>query len=277
MRLYIFVMGACAALVASTASAHGPQIQVTNTSNKIITRELIPAGPYGNSLTAPKSVYVMPILKSNSGNPSTDYWLVTPNNAIDPILQVSAFQFGPGLAYGFGHTFDSGQHFNVNFLDSFKTWDGAAFVNNPGPEEIGAFRGDSTTPADTAFTTDVSPYQGLAFSNISATYNAESHSSMRFRVLGNGASALVEPSDGLYLVKLQATSTQSLLAASDPFYFLLYKNASPASLSSAVASLGVDSSLVQYLPIPEPTAIGLMAIGSTGVLLVGRRRGREIA
>jgi hypothetical protein len=263
-------LGTCAAFAVSTARAHGPQIQVTNTNNKIVTRELIPAGSYGNSLTGQKSVYVIPILQAVTGNPPTAYWQVMPNSAIDPILNVSAYQFGPGLAYGYGHTFDSGQHFNVNFTDSLKRWSGAAFVNNTGPEEIGAFRGDPTTPADTAFTTDSAPFQGLVFSNISATYNAEAHSSMRFRVLGNGTSALVEPQDGLYLMRLQITSTQPSLAASDSFYFLLYKNASAESLSSAVSSLGVDPSLVQYLPIPEPAAAILAAVGSIGVLMFRR-------
>ena len=114
--------------------AHGPQIQVTNTGNKIITRELILEGQYSTSLTSPKSVYVIPILQAVTGNPSTAYWTVMPNPAIDSILGISGFQFGPGLAYGYGHTFDSGQHFNVNFMGSLKRWNGAVFVNNPGPE-----------------------------------------------------------------------------------------------------------------------------------------------
>jgi hypothetical protein len=276
MRICMIAFGACAALAASTANGHGPQIQVTNTSSKIVTRELIPAGPYGNSLTAPKSVYVIPILQAITGNPSTAYWQVMPNSDIDPILSVSAYQFGPGLAYGFGHTFDAGQHFNVNFTDSLKRWNGANFAANPGPEEIGAFRGDSTSPADTAFTTNSGPFQGLVFNNISATYNAESHSSMRFRVLGDGASALVEPQDGLYLLQLQITSTQPSLAASDPFYFLLYKNASPSSLNSAVLSLGIDPSLVQFLPIPEPRAAVLAVVGLIGLLYFPPRPRRKL-
>src|SRR5262245_30481284 len=151
MRVCLIALGACATIIASTASAHGPQIQLTNDNGKIVTRELIPAGPYGNSLLPPKTVYVIPILQAVTDSPANAYWLVMPNPEIDPILNVSAYQFGPGLAYGYGHTFDAGQHFNVNFMDSLKRWNGTTFANNSGPEEIGAFRGDSTTPADTAF------------------------------------------------------------------------------------------------------------------------------
>ncbi len=269
MHARIFVLGACLALVVSTASAHGPQIQVTNDNNKIVTRQIILDGPYANSLTAQKLVYVIPILQPVTGSPSTSYWSVLPNSAIDPILGVTEYQFGPGLAYGYGHTFDAGQHFNVNFADSLKRWNGSTFADNPGPEEIGAFRGDATGPADTAFTTDSAPFQGLVFSDISATYNADSHSSMRFRVLGNGTSALVEPNDGIYLLRLQIASTQAGLDPTDVFSFVLYKNATPTDIATAVSSLEVDPALVQYLPIPEPAA-GILAMFGVITFLMAR-------
>jgi hypothetical protein len=273
MRARMFVLGACAAFAASAANAHGPQIQITDTSNKITTRELILDDPYSDSLTNEKSVYVLPILKAVTGSPSTDYWTVMPNDDIDPITGSSQFQFGPGLAYGYGQTFDAGRHFNVNFVDSLKRWDGSAFGNNPGPEEIGAFQGDATFPADTAFTTDSAPYQGLVFSNITAGYDDESHSYMRFRMLGDGTSALSEASDGIYLLKLQITSTQPGLDPSNVMSFVLYKNATFSDLSAAVAALGVDPSLVQFVGIPEPTA-GALAVGGF-VALVLRRRARR--
>ena len=268
---------ACTALASSVAYAHGPQIQVTDTNDKITTRTLLTEDPYGDSLTAPKSVYVLPILKAVSGAPSTDYWTVMPNSTIDPILSISQFQFGPGLAYGYGHTFTEGFHFNVSFTDSLKTWDGSSFVNDPGPEAVGAFRGDATSSPDQVVLTGSGiPAQSLVFSNISATYNSDSHSSMRFRLLGDGSSALVPPAVGLYLLQLQITSTQPGLAASDPFYFLLYKNASPGSLDAAVASLGVDSSLVQYVPVPEPAAALLLSFGAVGLLIRPNRRRRSV-
>ena len=45
----------------AAASAHGPQIQITNDNNKIVTRALHQDGDYSLALTAPKSVYVMPL------------------------------------------------------------------------------------------------------------------------------------------------------------------------------------------------------------------------
>jgi hypothetical protein len=253
----MIVFCACVVFAIAEANAHGPQIQVTNTSSKITTRELIPAGPYGTSLTPEKTVYVMPVAKVVSGSPSTDYWTVLPNSTIDTTLGVSAYQFGPGLAYGYGHTFASGEHFNVNFTDPLKYWDGSNFVTSftGFDEEIGAFRGDNTTSPDQAATTDSAPFQGLVFSNISATYNEESHSSMRFRMRGDGLSALVEPSDGIYLFQFQITSTQAGLAPSDVVSLVLHKNATSGQLASAVSSLGVDPSLVQFVNVPEPTAL----------------------
>jgi hypothetical protein len=274
MRACTLVYASILTSAAQVVLAHGPQIQVTNDGNKIVTRNLIPAAPYGNSLTAPKSVYVLPIEKVVGGSPATDFWSVLPNSSIDPITHVSEYQFGPGLAYGYGHTFDSGQHFNVDFTDALLRWNGSSFAANPGLEEIGAFRGDSTSAADTAFTTDSGPFQGLVFGNISSTYNAESHSSMRFRMLGNGTSALEEPADGIYLLKFQISSTQSQLAASDIVQLVLHKNATSQALDAAVASLGVNSALVQYVAVPEPATAALLLSPLAICFLGNWRRGR---
>ncbi len=272
---HIFVFSACTVLVVSTASAHGPQIQVTDTDNKITTRQLFMNSPYGDSLTGEKTVYVLPIRKAVSGSPSTDYWTVMPNDTIDPILNTNAYQFGPGLAYGYGHTFTDGYHFNVDFSDSLGWWNGAAFVSNPGLEAVGAFRGDSTSAEDQVFIDGSSvPSQGLVFSNISSSYDSDSHASMRFRMNGDGADALVEPSDGIYLLNLQISSTQPGLDPSSVISFVLYKNASWADVSAAVGSLGVDSSLVQYVAIPEP-ATGLLAVCGFAAIMARRRTRRR--
>jgi hypothetical protein len=269
----MLVFCACAALAPLWACAHGPQIQVTDTGGKIVTRALLPNAPYGDSLTDAKSAYVLPILKAASGSPATDYWTVMPNSSIDPILGSTKFQFGPGLAYGFGHTFTDGYHFTVNITSPLERWDGAAFVNDSGAEAVGAFRGDATAPADQLLISGLSTTpQSLVFSNISSTYDSDAHSSMRFRMLGDGASALVTPADGLYLLTLQITSTQPGLAASDPIYFMLYKNASVGEINTAIASLHISSALVQVVAIPEP---GGIAMATLAILGIGSRRLRR--
>jgi hypothetical protein len=269
----MFVFGACAALAPLGACAHGPQIQITDTGDKIVTRTLIPNAPYGDSLTAAKSVYVLPILQAVSGSPSTDYWTVMPNSSVDPILGSTQFQFGPGLAYGYGHTFADGAHFTVNFVSPLQRWDGTEFINDSGPEAVGAFRGDATAPADQLVISGTSSAsQSLPFSNISSTYDSDAHSSLRFRILGDGVSALVAPPNGLYLLTLQIASTQPGLAVSDPIYFLLDKNADAAQIDSAVASLHINLALVQFVNVPEPCDITLAAIGVIGATTVRSRR-----
>jgi hypothetical protein len=273
MRLRMFVFCACAALAPLAACAHGPQIQITDTNDKIVTRTLLPNAPYGDSLTAAKLVYVLPILQASSGSPTTDYWTVMPNSSIDPILGSTQFQFGPGFAYGYGHTFADGAHFNVNFVSPLQRWNGTAFVNDSGPEAVGAFRGDATAPADQLVISGSSNgSQSLPFSNISSTYDSDSHSSMRFRMLGDGFNALIAPPAGLYLLTLQIASTQSGLAASDPISFLLYKNFDTGQIASAVASLNINPALVQFLSVPEPCGVALAAIGVIGATTIRSRR-----
>jgi hypothetical protein len=74
---------------------------------------------------------------------------------------------------------------------------------------------------------------------------------------------------------MQLSSTQAGLSASDPYSFVLYKNASYETVNAAVSSLGVTSSLVHFVPVPEPSAIILLAAGVLGVLAMFRRPRRS--
>src|SRR3954471_1656796 len=85
MRAIAYVLATFVPLAAVTALAHGPQLQVTNDNGRIVTRQLIADAPYSNSLTAMKSVYVMPLAEFNG------VWYSRPNSSIDPVLGVSAF------------------------------------------------------------------------------------------------------------------------------------------------------------------------------------------
>src|SRR5205809_8099819 len=95
MRAIAYVVATFVLLPAVSAIAHGPQIQITNDGGKIVTRQLIADGPYSNSLTAVKSVYVTPLLDFNG------VWYLPPNSSIAPILVGLAFPSGVGFACGY--------------------------------------------------------------------------------------------------------------------------------------------------------------------------------
>ena len=262
MRAYTIALAMFASLAAATASAHGPQIQITDDGGKIVTRQLILDAPYSNSLTTVKSVYVMPLLDFNN------VWYSRPNGSIDPILGVPSFPSGPGFAYGYdladggAQLFDAGSVISLGFTSGFKRWDGTNFID-AGAMQLKAFRGSSASiaspPENFATTSDGGPFDNLALPTVAAGYGSEAaevHTSLRFALLGDGADPLSASSDGVYLLSMQLSSTQAGLIASDPFYFVLYKNdVSGAAL--AVNSLGATAANVQWLSVPEPGLLGL--------------------
>jgi hypothetical protein len=265
MRARMVLACACAVLIAQSVRAHGPQIQITNTANRIVTRGLVLDGPYSTSLTAPKSVYVMPVLEFGS------VWYSRPNEAIDPILPLPSFPSGPGLAYGFDladggpQAFDAGGVFSVTFTAGLKRWDGSAFAD-AGATELKAFRGSdptiSTPAANLAVTSDAGPFDSVSLAAVAANYGAdeeEVHSSLRFALLGDGTTPTSSSADGAYLVGLQLSTTQAGLSPSDPYYFVLNKNMPWSTVQAAVNSLGVDASLQQWTA-PEPNALALLVL-----------------
>jgi hypothetical protein len=281
MRALACVLATFVPLAAASAFAHGPQIQVTNDGGKIVTRQLIADGPYSNSLTPAKSVYVMPLLDFNG------VWYSRPNSAIDPILGVPAFPSGPGFAYGYdladggAQLFETGSVLSLAFTDDLKQWNGASYVD-AGATQLKGFRGSNASiasPAENfATTSDSGPFDSLDLPTVAANYGvevAEVHTSLRFALLGDGTNPLSIAPDGVYLLGMRLTSTQIGLGASDPYYFVLYKNAASSVVVDAVNSLGVSASAVQFADVPEPTTaaltvIGLFWLGSARL----RRRGR---
>jgi hypothetical protein len=269
-----------AALVAATARAHGPQVQVTNDGNKIVNRELHLDGPYSTAATAPKSVYVMSLL------PFEGVWYSRPNSELDPITQLPAFPSGPGLAYGFdladggSQAFAAGSVLSVNFVDGLKRWNGAAYVD-AGATQLKAFRGSNASitspPENFAITTDADPFDSVSLPAVAAGYGtegAEVHNSVRFALLGDGASPTSSSPDGVYLLNLQISSTQAGLSPSDPYYFVLYKNAVAGDVSAAVRSLGYAASAVQWVT-PEPGASAIAVIGLLSLASVRITRSRR--
>ena len=274
MRTRMLVICTCALAAVSSATAHGPQIQITNDSGKIVTRELHLDGPYSTALSSPKLLYVMPAL------PFNNVWYSRPNEAIDPILLQPSFPSGPGFAYGHDladggpQAFEAGSVISAAFTAGLKRWDGAAFVD-AGVAELKAFRGsnpDITTPAaNFAVTSDLGPFDSVSLATVAAGYGndaAEVHGSFRFALLGDGTSPTSASPDGVYLLSLQVTSTQAGITPSDPYYFVLNKNAIWSTVETAVGSLGIASSLQQWTA-PEPGACVSLLVGAA--ILCGRR------
>jgi hypothetical protein len=74
----------------------------------------------------------------------------------------------------------------------------------------------------------------------------------------------------VYLVSMKLTSTQVGLAPSDPYYFLLSKNASSDAVAAAVGSLGIAPGLVQV--VPEPGTCVMLALAGIGLIAARRRK-----
>jgi hypothetical protein len=276
MRISVLALAVCAVLAVASARAHGPQIQITDDNNRLVSRQLFRNEPY-TTLSSPAAVYVIPMRQLGG------IWYVEPNSDLDPILQQPAFPSGPGLAFGYDQVddgprdFAAGSTFSEYFIDGLKRWNGTAYID-PGSEQIGAFRGSAVAPADQAITSDSGPFSGITYPAISATYMADDHSSARFRLLGNGTDPLSPSQDGIYLLSLRLTSIQPGLAPSDPFYFVLSKNATDGATLDAVNALvqshGISPSLVQF--VPEPSSLLLLAFGAAPLIGVAPLRRRVL-
>jgi hypothetical protein len=264
----------CLAMVVAlpcTAMAHGPQIQITGDAGKIVTRTLLLDSPYG-AVTPEKTVYIMR-LRENLG-----VWYTRPNGAINSVTHLPEFYSGPGIAYGSSYDpgnptdvdFAVGSQIRLAFLDGLKLWDGAAF-QDAGATELEAFRGSFVAPTATARSSDGGPFASIAYDAVNyALEGSDVHNTTRFRLLGDGTTPTSASADGVYLAKFQYTSNQVDMETSDPFYFVMHKNASRASLDAAVASLGFAPNLVQF--VPEPATATFAACGFALMSFRARRR-----
>ena len=250
---------ALAAAASGVASAHGPQMQITVTGGKIVTRDLMI--DVFTPLTSPRSVYVMPAVEVADIDFPTAWRAGPDTNPVNPN--------GPGIAYGVGGTFAPGSTLTLAFLEELKLWDGTAFVS-ASATELAMLRTANPGPAsltgNAGFSGGADPSATIT---IPASYADESHNSVTYVLLGDGMNPASPVADGLYRTALRFTSSDAAVAPSDPFYLLISKRAE-TQLGAAIASMGVDPSAVQYLAIPEPSALVLAALGAVGL----RRRAR---
>lgn len=269
----------------SIAWGHGVQVQVTHNAatGKIETREVVHTGTRPDAVSNLTRVYVMPLMSQSGG--AGDGWYTRPDDERNA-FNVPLYPTGPGVCYqyesqlsGTGWSFSGSStqpnlqntNFGYQILDGLKQWNGGGFVD-PGTEQMQLFRGDGTSvPSIVTSTSDAGPFGTLALSNI-GSLSSNAHSSVGFRLLGDGVSpglsGATAGDDGVYLLSLSLYSTAAGVGASDPFYFVMYKNASLAAAMDAAGSLGFDPAQVQVLP--EPASISLLAVA--GLLVIRRRR-----
>lgn len=268
MRTRMFVFCLYAALLVSTASAHGPQIQLTVDAGKITTRQILPGSSYSttNGLTAPVSIYVLPV------NPVS--FLGNPVARVQPI---STEVFGPGFTYGYDQFVNPGgtRPFAGNLdlkVGGLKIWNGSSFVDTgAGMEQLGLLQSSSNVVADTV--KSVMGSDSHLTIPVAAAYGADEHSSMRYQLLGDGLSPNVDSRDGIYLATFGLSGIQATpsLIPSDAFYFILAKNVRFFTVSNVVTgfatSQGIDPSLIQYAPalVPEPATLAIVTVGLFGM------------
>jgi hypothetical protein len=276
MRLLRSLCYALVVVAPCSAVAHGPQIQITGDTGKIVTRRLLGDGPYSNNLTAPTSVYVMP-LKEDLG-----VWYARPNGTLN-MDGTPEFFSGPGFVYGYGYDplnpsvtpFTVGAKFNLRFVDGLKKWNGATFFD-AGVTAFEAFTGGNpNAPSGTLSTSNISPFASLPVPGGAGTIGfaaeeEEAHSSVRYRMLGDGVSPTSPLPGGVYLASLQLLISSNDKAPSDPFYFVLNKNAA-ADVPAAIESLNFAPSLVQFV-VPEPSAAALAGAAVAMFAAIGGRR-----
>jgi hypothetical protein len=260
-------MATAGLLAAAPVWAHGPQIQLTADGGQITTRRLLGDGPYGDALTTPTRIYVMPTVSTSN------VWVVKPT---------TGFSSGPGIAPGYGvtdlaslatHPFQAGDY-SVAFTGGLLKWDGAAFAD-AGATQMRAVKNAVTTTTSI----DGGPSPLLTFSISGTSWQndlEEAHSGLAFRFLGDGVSETSGLPDGVYLASLQYS--HGALTPSAPAYFIVPKGVSSTVAGEATyawaASHGIAASQIQALTqIPEPTS-AVLAAGAAVAALVLRRRGR---
>jgi hypothetical protein len=274
------------------AAAHGPQVQITfnPTTGRIETRQIVDTGSAPTTISNLTTTYVMPLLPFTDGGS-----YVRPDQSINIGTGLPNFSSSPGLAWqyeanlaGTGWTFGTagtGQRdltnsqFQLNIQPGVGFWNGSAFVD-PGTEQFQAFTGPPANPTATATSQDAGgSVASLGIGQITAT-SGNPHTTVRWRVLGNGSTVNSPSDDGVYLLNLTVSSSAAGVGESDQFRFLLYKNASQGEIDAALLSFGLTtaSAGVQFfpvVPVPEP-AWGLVAgaavLAGTLAYRIRRRR-----
>jgi hypothetical protein len=264
------------ALGAVQVLAHGPQLQLTNESNKITTRALHLDEPYNSAMSDPTSVYVMPLAPISSFG-GTAFWAQP--SAEHPIS-------GPGLAWCYGWTYTNsttyttsfpvGSNFVESLVGGLQKHNGSTFVAAPDGAQVQIFK------TDTNFGISGTPSASVTLKSLVAPTSAtfDDHTGVRFQLLGDGvvpsdahAPALVE--EGIYAIQLKLSLANqpqgSNIADSDPFHFVFFKGVEPGS-ALAAAQAAFPGASIQL--VPEPALAGVLMVAAM-TMRRDRRGGRR--
>jgi hypothetical protein len=244
-------MAAGAALVPAEVLAHGPQIQTDVVDGHIQLRAIAPDSDYQTPLP-PTYVYPVGMAEVPVTTGGTE-WVSNAN---------AAEHTGPGFVI-VQNRFADGTLLNFRILDELKVWNGATFVATT-PEEVEASRSRGLVTAVTGDSPN--PRAGFDLMTI-ANEPASQHTTVKWRLLGDGTRGTASSDDGVYALKLQLFNTTAAggptgIADSAPFYLLLNKNVSP---DQAAAAFSYAQTLV-----PEPGSLSLLALA--GLLALRRKR-----
>lgn len=157
-----------------------------------------------------------------------------------------------------------GSQLRFNVLGSLEYWNGTtaspSFAATPADESIRFNFG-----ASNALVTDASGSQA-GFTLQTVQPNGSVHRHLNTYLNGADGNAVagdgVEPAAGIYAVKLELTSSDSTIAASEPFYLVFNNGLEEAPHEQSIEFLSA-------LLVPEPSSMTLLAAGS---LVLRRRR-----
>ncbi len=284
-------------LLASSALAHGPQVQISlDDANKVVVRQIVTTSssesflPRFATLTPPTSVHVLPVfVVNNPTNAFNGQVTVQPH----PFSQPGGHSGGGGYSFRYNfYTPDTnmfindapvgkvnleGTNFRMQYTSGLTRWDGSSFID-AGDTQLKAQRGsdgNKNNPLQIMTSQDDGPASSfINFGTLnaptgSAVLSQNPHGYITHSLVGDGVNPTSPVLDGIYKISLQISSTHSDIAASDTFDWVLFKGVSVSEAADVAEMLGGSQQV-----IPEPAS--LIALATLGGLLLRSRPSRLV-